>query len=335
MGVVTAMKRNLGKKSLASPRASRIHRRSLFPMSRTRVPQAAAGAPKRSYDVFISFKNTDPSGGATEDSIWARKVYSALKAEGIRVFFSEVELQRLGAGHFAEAIDAALDSCRIMVVVSSCREHVESKYVAFEWRTFLNDMRGGRKEGELFILNCGDLRAQDLPIGLRLHQVFRTGDLAKLTRSVQNALPARRKLGDLVHASLHCHDPKKGEDKVYVVTIREYEIGYCVEAHWGPRMARRLVSQLKGVGISERQEAERLADRLVQSKRSSGYIPRGVVQLLTRDARKLLEMRLGLKGPLRRGSAVRGGGFTGLGTTERPDGLQLVGSIQILSLIHI
>jgi hypothetical protein len=47
--------------------------------------------------VFISFKNTDPSGGATEDSIWARQVYSALKAEGIRVFFSEVELPKLGA----------------------------------------------------------------------------------------------------------------------------------------------------------------------------------------------------------------------------------------------
>ena len=81
----------LGKKSLASPRASRIHRRSPFLMSRTRFPKTVAGAPKRSYDVFISFKNTGRDGGATEDSIWARKVYDALKAEGIRVFFSEFE----------------------------------------------------------------------------------------------------------------------------------------------------------------------------------------------------------------------------------------------------
>ena len=46
----------------------------------------------RKYDVFISFKNTDPKGGLTVDRTIAQRLHDKLLNEGLNVFFSEKDL---------------------------------------------------------------------------------------------------------------------------------------------------------------------------------------------------------------------------------------------------
>lgn len=85
------------------------------------------------YDVFISFKNSGKDGKPTADAAAARKVYEALKAKGIKVFFSEESLAEAGRGHFGGAIEDALESARVLVLVASCPEHIKSRWVEMEW----------------------------------------------------------------------------------------------------------------------------------------------------------------------------------------------------------
>ena len=81
------------------------------------------------YDVFISFKNSGKNGLPTPDAVAARKVHAALKERGMTVFFSEESLAEKGQGHFSKSIETALDSARVLILVASCREHIESRWV--------------------------------------------------------------------------------------------------------------------------------------------------------------------------------------------------------------
>ncbi len=45
------------------------------------------------YDIFICYKETDPNGERTLDSVMAQDVYDALVQKGYRVFFSRISLE--------------------------------------------------------------------------------------------------------------------------------------------------------------------------------------------------------------------------------------------------
>ena len=124
------------------------------------------------YDVFISFKNTDSSGNKTKDSIIAKKLYSYLTGKGLKVFFSEAELEFLGKASYSEVMDDALDSSKFLIAVGCSRENLESKWVRYEWDSFLNDIRSNIKpDGEVFVL-YQDMKVKDLPRALRGQQAF-------------------------------------------------------------------------------------------------------------------------------------------------------------------
>jgi hypothetical protein len=255
-----------------------------------------------SHDVFISFKNTGADGRPTVDAREARRVYEALQALGLRVFFSEVSLAESGRGHFSKSIEAALDSARVLILVASCREHLESRWVEAEWDSFLQDMRSGNRQGEMFILNCGGLSPADLPLFLRRQQMFSADELDKLVRFVASALPVPARLADLVRVSLHCLRPERNEDKVYLVAVHEgTQPGrFHVTAFWGPRYAPRLNSQLKAANVSA-EEAAAEAEKMQAEKVRTGYRPRNPERILTAGARAHLRAALGLadEGPAR------------------------------------
>jgi hypothetical protein len=172
-----------------------------------------------SYDVFISFKNSGKDGKATPDAKAARSVYEALKAEKIKVFFSEESLAEVGKGQFGKSIETALESSKVLILVASSREHIESPWVEAEWDSFLQTVRSGHKEGELFIFNCGNLNPGELPLFLRRQQMFTKDSMNKLIQFVSSAVPNEPTLKDFVHVSLHCYRPENNEDKVYLVTV--------------------------------------------------------------------------------------------------------------------
>lgn len=126
------------------------------------------------YDVFISAKS--------QDYAHAREAAEFLRRAGLRVFFSEQELPEMGNSDYYEAIDNALEDCRHMLVVTSSRDHVESKWVKKEWKTYLNEQLNERKSGNLVTLLCGNIEINDLPLSLRQKEARRQNDLSSLLK---------------------------------------------------------------------------------------------------------------------------------------------------------
>jgi hypothetical protein len=247
------------------------------------------------YDVFISFKNSGKDGKPTPDNHEARRVYEALKSIGLKVFFSEESLAEIGKGHFSRSIEAALDDARILVLVASCREHIESRWVEAEWDSFLQDVRSGKKQGEMFIVNCGCLRATDLPLFLRRQQMFQATDLDRLVRFIASALPAKTTVEDVVKLSLHCFRPEQKEDKVYLLAVHPgtAQDRYHVTAYWGARSARRLSSQMKAINATSEEAAAEL-EKARQEKLRGGYRPKSMAKIITPEARAQLLASLGI-----------------------------------------
>ena len=136
------------------------------------TPQPASQPAARGYDVFISAKS--------EDYPHARMALKFLTEAGLRVFFSDVELPRMGAADYYAAIDDALETATHMLVVTSSREFADSRWVRKEWQTFLHEKLSGRKDGELLTLLCQGLPREKLPLSLRQFQTCSQADLAGL-----------------------------------------------------------------------------------------------------------------------------------------------------------
>lgn len=119
------------------------------------------------YDVFISCKS--------EDYEIAEEVYLYLKDNGFHVFLSSKELRRMKESEYMDAISEALDSAYHLVVLSSSVDYVKSKWVKFEWTTFLNELLSDRKHGQIMSL-VKDISAAELPIQLRHYEMFNLND---------------------------------------------------------------------------------------------------------------------------------------------------------------
>lgn len=251
-----------------------------------------------SYDVFISFKNSGKDGKATPDALAARSVYEALKAEKIKAFFSEESLAEVGKGQFGKAIETALESSKVLILVASCREHIESPWVEAEWDSFLQTVRSGHKDGELFIFNCGELNPGELPLFLRRQQMFAKDSMSKLVQFVASAVPSEPTLKDYVHVSLHCYRPENNEDKVYLVTVHPgHSAGmFHVTAHWGARTAKRLSSQLKAINVTK-EAANAEVVKAKQEKVKGGYAPAPLSKVLSEEARSHLSASMGVSDP--------------------------------------
>ena len=115
------------------------------------------------YDIFISCKS--------EDYEIAEKVYSFLKDNGFSVFLSSKELRRMAQADYMDAISVALDTAYSMIVISTKKEYLTSKWVKFEWSTFLNEILSGRKTGQIMTL-ADNIKVHEFPIQLRKYESF-------------------------------------------------------------------------------------------------------------------------------------------------------------------
>lgn len=253
------------------------------------------------YDVFISFKKSTANKELTPEALVAEKVYKLLREKRIRVFYSEVSLAECGAGQFTKNIEKALDESQILILLGSCKENIKSQWVEAEWDSFLNEIRSGNKTGELFIVNCGEMKPADFPLFLRMQQMFKESELERLVQFVQNALPKSPSLKDLVVRSLHCYRPEKNEDKIYLWTVHPDANGdrFIVTAFWGARTAKRLNSQVKKAHFVSSQAARDFVESEMrpQLTESAGYRIKPFRKLITREAESLLCVAFGLDVP--------------------------------------
>lgn len=115
------------------------------------------------YDIFISCKS--------EDYSLAREVHNFLCENRYNVFLADVELHKIGKAQYGEIIDYALDTAKHFILFASRPEYVKSTYVNEEWRIFLEELRCGRKSGNILTIRNG-FAISELPISLRNLQSF-------------------------------------------------------------------------------------------------------------------------------------------------------------------
>lgn len=116
------------------------------------------------YDVFISFKATDENRKRTRDYFLAQEIYDALSASGLRVFFSPVSLRSHVGETYEPYIFAALYSSKVLVLVGTKREYLESEWVRNEWSRYLFMTRTNPEKHILPV--CEGMKPEEFPAGI-------------------------------------------------------------------------------------------------------------------------------------------------------------------------
>lgn len=113
------------------------------------------------YDIFICYKEADETGQRTKDSALADEVYYHLCKEGYRVFFSRITLQDKLGEAYEPYIFAALHSAKIMIVIGTDPQNLQSPWVKNEWSRYLALIQKG--EPKVLIPAYRDMDPYDLP----------------------------------------------------------------------------------------------------------------------------------------------------------------------------
>ncbi len=147
------------------------------------------------YDVFLCHKTTKPgSADKTEDFHRAYKLYHFLKEQGIRAFFAPECLTDVAGANYEAGIYHALHTAKVMLVLCSEPEYLNSAWVRSEWSRFLMQMEEGT-EKRLIPLLYGGFDASQLPARFRYHELqglkMEEVDASqKLLKAVRELLPA-------------------------------------------------------------------------------------------------------------------------------------------------
>lgn len=129
------------------------------------------------YDIFISYKESDNAiGGSkerTEDSFIAQEIYDELKKKhpNLNIFLSRVTLSQVAAGlEYEPIIFSALNSAKMMILVGTSKENLESTWVKNEWSRYRKMMGNGKKRAIAVVYRGMDPKT-DFPDELRMHAI--------------------------------------------------------------------------------------------------------------------------------------------------------------------
>ncbi len=142
------------------------------------------------FDIFICYKETDASGRRTPDSVVAQEMYYELTQEGYKVFFSRITLENKLGTAYEPYIFAALNSAKVMVVVSTRKEHVNAVWVQNEWSRFLNLIEKGADK--TLIPAYRDMDPYDLPeefSHLQALDMSKLGFMQDLIHGIKKMIP--------------------------------------------------------------------------------------------------------------------------------------------------
>lgn len=129
------------------------------------------------FDVFISFKNTGDDGRRADDAMLAELVYRELCARKIPTFYSNVTLLQLGESVYKRSIDGALDTAKVLIVIGTRLEYIESRWIGYEWQSFHSDLLDGVKPDGEIITYTRDIDPRALPRALRSYQNCNAAEL--------------------------------------------------------------------------------------------------------------------------------------------------------------
>lgn len=151
--------------SLADPQQRRIYEEEGRTIQAIQERLIEAARQEERYDIFISFKDKDSYGQRTQDSVLAQDIYDALEDAGYRVFYSRITLRTAIGEEFEPKIYAALQSARMMILVGTTTENIESIWVRNEWSRYLKLMETDAARFLLPVYTIG-VRPEQLPSAL-------------------------------------------------------------------------------------------------------------------------------------------------------------------------
>ena len=125
------------------------------------------------YDIFLCYKETPigGNGGFTSEFYWADELYRRLRGDGYKVFFAKESLPA-SKGDYEAHIFPALHSSKLMLILTTSVENVESVWVKNEWSRFIRFSRENPSAGKRFKVIQSGFRPENLPRELRKEQVL-------------------------------------------------------------------------------------------------------------------------------------------------------------------
>ena len=146
----------------------------------------SVSAGEEPYDVFISYKESTENGERTQDSVIAQDIYNALESAGLRVFFSRISLEDHIGENYEPYIFAALESAKVMLVVTTSGDNVESTWVRNEWGRFLRLMENHSEKSIVPVYK--EMSPYELPeelTGYQAQDVGKIGAIQDLVHGVK------------------------------------------------------------------------------------------------------------------------------------------------------
>lgn len=184
------------------------------------------------YDIFICYKETDENGQRTRDSVLADEIYYHLCKEGYRVFFSRITLQNKLGEAYEPYIFAALHSAKIMIVIGTDPQNIQSVWVKNEWSRYLSLIQKG--ESKILIPAYRDMDPYDLPDEFSHLQALNMAQLGFM----QDLLHGVRKIiGDNPHAVMPAPNMPAAPPSLSRAEKIDYQIAEPIETHktgWEP-----------------------------------------------------------------------------------------------------
>ena len=223
------------------------------------------------YDVFICYKESDPDGARTRDSVLAQQICMRMRDRGYRVFYAPDSLKQKSGANYEAAIFAALSDARVMLALGTSREYFESIWVRSEWQRYLEMIEAG--EEKLLVPMYLDMDpGTDLPAefrarflqGINMADVGFLYDLEILLQKVVRKRPAPTGSGEkfvfdrreLIRAMFLVEDglfDKAAEALEAIISA----VPDCAEAHLGLCLAQ--------AGLCREEDLPGLADPLKEN----------------------------------------------------------------------
>lgn len=186
----------------------------------------AVSSKEGAYDVFICYKESDEDGQRTQDSVLAQDIYNELEKAGVRAFFARISLENHIGENYEPYIFGALSSARVMLIVATNGENLDSVWVKNEWKRYLSFMESD--ETKVIIPVYKGMTAYDFPSELSKFQaqdMGKVGAIQDLIHGIKKILGTTKtkerdsKLDSLIEEKQERDDRSKKTKRIVKTTL--------------------------------------------------------------------------------------------------------------------
>ena len=218
----------------ADSASASVYREHAQYMERVRAEWVEKAQKEPPYDIFISYKDSDPARGCsrTEDSIAMQELYIHLTGKGYRVFFSRESLRGKVGEKYEPYIYGAISTAKVMLVYGSDPDYINSTWVKNEWTRYQKRMQAGEKAPNSLIVAYKGFSPADLPLVLSSVQCMNADTprfYSDLTDAVARIASAERKPTAPVSQTAERKTPSKGLKYVGYNNAALFHIGTCTD----------------------------------------------------------------------------------------------------------